>query len=68
MHIRGRGLVLQQLDQLVAEHHLARRDRQIAPHLELLGARGRHALEHPVHIVDQVLAAAQQVAALLMLA
>ena len=59
--VRGLRGVLQQLDEAVAEHHLAGRDRHLLADLEGLGAGGASALDRAARVVEPVLEAADQI-------
>src|SRR3954447_21723249 len=66
MHVGGGGLVLDELDQLVAEDHLARRDRDVAAWPERLGGRRLAPGNAPFPILEDELRAAQEVSAALL--
>ena len=61
----GRRRVLDQLDQLVAEHHLAGGHGHALADLEVLGAGRCRALQRALDVLDHVLQPAHQVLALL---
>jgi hypothetical protein len=62
-HLSGRRRVLDELDQLVAEHDLAGRHRQVAADLEGLRPGGRPPVDRALPVLDEVPEAAHQVEA-----
>ena len=66
MHGLRRRRILDQLDQVVAVDHLARRDRDIAADLEGLGTDRRLAGKQALHVFQPVTCAAQKVEAALL--
>jgi hypothetical protein len=64
-HLLRLRRILDQLHELVAQDHLARRHREVLPDLELLESRRSLPLERPLHILGEMAQPAQQVAAVL---
>ena len=65
MHLGGGRRVLDQLDQFVAEDHLAGRHGDGLADLEVLGAGRAHALHRALDVLEHVLQAAHQILPLL---
>ena len=61
MNLLGRGRILDQLDQVIAEDDPARRDGDILARNEVLGANRRFALDLAAHVLAPVVEAGDEV-------